>query len=453
MEKFRQAGESVDVVTTKKIVQTWWPLAASWIFMALELPALSIIIARMPDPAINLAAWGGIVFPVALIIEAPIIMLLAASTALSKDYASYLKLKRFMIAAGAALTLLHIAIAFTPLYDLLVVGLMQPPSEIVEGGRLGLQLFVPWTWAIAYRRFNQGALIRFGHSNAIGAGTAVRLGTDIVVLIAGFLIGNISGIALAAVAVSCGVLAEAGYTFLRIRPILRNEIRSAPDAEISLTRRSFLAFYTPLAATSFLTLLIQPMGSAALSRMPQALESLAVWPALSGIVFLFRSFGVAYNEVVVALLDTPGSVKNLRRFMIALSIVTTLMLMIVAATPLSNLWFETISGLPVELARLGQAALWFTLPAPVFGALQSWLQGAMVNRRQTSGITEAVVVFLVSATAGLWAGVIWGRTSGLIVGWLAFNFGFFTQTLWLLYRSRPSLKILVARDQEAAKVI
>ena len=76
-------------LTIKQIYKTWWPLAVSWFLMALELPALSAIVARLPNPKINLAAYGGIVFPLALIIEAPIIMLLAASTALSKDWKSY----------------------------------------------------------------------------------------------------------------------------------------------------------------------------------------------------------------------------------------------------------------------------------------------------------------------------------------------------------------------------
>lgn len=53
--------------------------------MGLEGPAISAVIARLANPEINLAAYGGVVFPLALFIEAPIIMLLAASTALSTD--------------------------------------------------------------------------------------------------------------------------------------------------------------------------------------------------------------------------------------------------------------------------------------------------------------------------------------------------------------------------------
>ena len=100
----------------RRIFATWWPLAASWLLMGVELPAVSAFVARMPNPAINLAAYGGIVFPLALIIESPVIMLLAASTALSKDEPSYQLIRRFMLITAAALTGLHILIAFTPLY-------------------------------------------------------------------------------------------------------------------------------------------------------------------------------------------------------------------------------------------------------------------------------------------------------------------------------------------------
>jgi len=101
----------------RRIIRTWWPLAASWLLMGLEGPAISAVIARLANPEINLAAYGGVVFPLALFIEAPIIMLLAASTALSTDWNSYRKLRTYMHSMSIGLSLLHVAIAFTPLFD------------------------------------------------------------------------------------------------------------------------------------------------------------------------------------------------------------------------------------------------------------------------------------------------------------------------------------------------
>ena len=424
------------------INRTWWPLAASWLLMAMELPALSAVIARLPNPQINLAAWGGVVFPVSLIIEAPIIMLLAASTALSKDMASYRWLRRFTLWAGAVLTLVHILVAFTPLFDLVVLKLIGAPQEILEAARLGLKLMTPWTFSIAYRRFNQGALIRFGHPRAVSIGTAIRLLADGLVLVAGLLIGTVPGIAVAGAAVSLGVICEAVYSGVRVRPVVRDELPKAPIVEPPLQMRAFLPFYIPLGMTSLLTLLVLPLGSAALSRMPLALTSLAVWPVVSGFIFILRSMGMAYNEVVVALLDKPGAVASLQRFAAFLAGATTTLLILLAATPLSSWWFETVSGLPPDLAELARRSVWFALPLPAFNVYQSWYQGILLHTRKTRGITEAVAISLVVSLVVLTVGVRLGTIVGLYVGWTAFSLGGLVQMFWLRRRSRPALKVL-----------
>lgn len=53
--------------------------------MGVELPMISAVVARLPDQQVQLAAFGGVVFPLALLVEAPVIMMLAASTALSTN--------------------------------------------------------------------------------------------------------------------------------------------------------------------------------------------------------------------------------------------------------------------------------------------------------------------------------------------------------------------------------
>jgi hypothetical protein len=414
--------------------------------MGAELPALAAVVARLAEPEINLAAYGGVVFPLALIIEAPVIMLLAASTALCKDWPSYLLLRRFTMRTGVLLTALHVLVAFTPLYYVVVEGILGVPPEIVEPARVGLMIMTPWTLSIAYRRFHQGVLIRFGHSRAVGLGSALRLCADGVVLVIGYSVGTIPGIVVATSAVIAGVLTEAVYVGLVVQPVLRDQLKPAKPVEPPLTFRAFLDFYIPLAMTSLLILLVQPIGAAALSRMPQALASLAVWPVVSGLVFMLRSLGIAYNEVVVALLDEPHSTSSLRRFATFLTILTTLLLVIIAATPLATIWFGRVSGLAPALVVLAQTSLWIALPLPGLNVMQSWYQGALVHHRRTRGVTEAMGIFLFITTAILWAGVVWGQITGLYVGLMAFGVGSLTQTIWLWCRSRPVMQHLEARD-------
>jgi len=439
-------------LSTQQIIRTWWPLAASWLLMAVEVPALSAFIARLAEPKTHLAAFGSIVYPLALLIEAPLLMLLSASTALSKDWDSYVKVHRFMTWGAAALTAVYVLITFTPLYYFVVGQLIAAPDEIVEPARLGMMLMVPWAWAIGYRRFNQGILIRFGHSRAVGLGTLIRMLADGAIATVGFLIGTIPGAAVASAALAIGVTSEAIYAGLRARPIVRNELRQAPPVEKPITLRGFIEFYTPLALTSIFYLLVQPLGSAALSRMPEALDSLAAWPVVAGFLFILRSLGLAFNEVVIALLDKPRSVRSLRRFAGILTGLTTFLLVLFAATPLGTIWFGQISGLPPTLVTLARWGLWASLPIPGSNVLQSWYQGTVVHSRRTRGVTEAVGIYLLASAAILGAGVIWQGVPGLYVGAVAFSVGRAAQTAWLWKRSRPAMRSVEERDACSASL-
>jgi hypothetical protein len=407
---------------------------------------MSAFIARLPNAEINLAAYGGIVFPIALIIESPILMLLSASTALSKDWGSYLKIRRFMMVTSAIMTFIHFLIAFTPLYDLIAVHIMGAPAEIIESGRIGLRIMLPWTWSIAYRRFHQGILIRFEHSRAIGVGTGIRISANLFVLILGYLAGDISGIVVATSAVICGVVIEAIYVGIVVHPVLNNELKLVPSLPVPLTFAAFMDFYIPLALTSLLNLLVQPIGSAAVSRMPRPIESLAAWSVVSGLIFMLRSAGISYNEVVVALLDRLRSSTPLWRFAVILITASSLLLLLITITPLAWLWFSGVTGLSSELAKLSTTSLWLVLPGPTLAVLQSWYQGAMLHDRRTRGITEAVVIYLIVSTAVLWVGAVWGSIHGLYVALAAFTTAGFAQSLWLWHASRPAILAVRQRD-------
>ena len=419
--------------------------------MGLEQPLISAVLARLAEPTVQLAAFGGVVFPIALMIEAPIIMLLAASTALSKDRASYRKLYRFMMGAGGLLTLLHALLVFTPLYNIIVVGLLSPPPEVVEPARLGLAAILPFTWSIAHRRFQQGVLIRFGYARAVSVGTLIRLVANVTALGLGVLLSLTYGwpsVVVGSLGISAGVLSEMLYIRWRVRPVLRELTETATEnGDEPLTWPAFYRFYLPLAATSLLFLLTQPLGSAALGRMPGALESLAVWPVLGGFVFVFRSLGMAYNEVVVALADEPRSLEGLRRFTWLLTFSLFAALLLIAATPLGNAWFQGVAGLDPTLAGLAQSGLWLALFWPSLSVLQNWYQGLLVHSKETASITQSVALSLVVTGAILVGGVLWSGALGLHVGVGAFVIGSGVQVGWLWFKVQPTLGRLEARDR------
>lgn len=425
-------------VSTRAILRLWWPLAASWLLMGAELPLFSAVVARLSDSERNLAAWGSLVFPIALTIEAPIIMLLSASTALCHDRQSYERVRSFMLRAGAGLTVLHALVGFTPLFDYVARSVIGAPDEVLEAGRLGFQLMLPWTWSIAYRRFQQGVLIRFGHSRAITLGTAVRILANVVALALGSFIGDLPGIAVGACAVSAGVMSEAAFIGLRVQPVLRNRLWHAPARE-PLSWPAFASFYLPLALTPLVTLLSQPIGSAAMSRMPSPLASLATWPAYHGAVFLFRALGLAFNEVVVALAGQPAAVGALRAFAWKLATAASVSLALVAFSPLASAWFEGWNDLDPQLAALGASAMALALALPALSVLQSLYGGVLVHARRTRAVTESVAISLGLTALGLALCVKYSGFEGLRASALMMTLGNLAQTLWLAWRSRALL--------------
>ena len=420
-------------LTRAQVFSTWWPLAASWVLMGTEMSLISAVIARLDDAAFHLAAFGGLVFPFALLIEAPIIMMLAASTALCTDRDAFRTLLRFSTALGAALTVVHALLAFTPLYDLVLVPLIDPPAGAIEPGRLGMQWMTPWTWAIADRRFHQGVLIRFGRSRSVVVGTAVRLVCMGTVLGAGLLHGAVPGVVVAGGALSLGVLAEMVSARLFARPVVAGPLRDAePGAPLTLGR--LLRFYVPLAITPILHLALLPIGSASMARMPMPLENLAVWSPVNGLVFLIRSVGIAFNEVVVSLSGRPGAPRVLRRFAAGLALATTAVLLGVALSPLSPMWFSGLSGLSPELVEIARSALPFGFLLPALTVLVSLYNGFLLHAHQTRAIPESVGLGLLVSALLLAGGVSTGALPGAQMTLLAFSAGALAQVIWLRVR-------------------
>lgn len=421
-------------VTISEVRHIWTPIWLSWLMMALELPVVSAFVARMADAKLNLASFGGVVFPISLIIEAPIIMLLSASTALCKDWRSFKMVWRFMMLAGAGFSALHLLVAATPLYDWVVRDLIGAPEELIERARIGLICMTPWTWAIAYRRFYQGILIRAGKAKFMGLGTAVRLLSLSLVLVSGFIWDWGSGVTVASSAMAIAVTAEAAFVGWAARGAPMQSLRAKPPLEVALTWRRFMAFYAPLAVTPLLTFLTQPIGSAALSRMPDSIDSLATWPVLLGVMFILRSFGMGFSEVVIATVDRPGAAAVLKRFTSVLVLGTTGLTLLWAATPLADLWFVHISGISPALADMATIGIWIAMPLPALTAIQSYYQGIAVQAHKTRVVTESVIVYLLSVSAVYVAGVLWQGCSGFYIGILAVTIGNALQTWWLRWR-------------------
>ncbi len=395
-----------ETLTPTRILRFWLPLAATWLMMAVEGPLLAAVIARGADPVYNLAAYG-VAYSLALVVEAPVIMLMSAATALARNRQSYLRLLKFTHGINAAVTLAMVVTLLPPVFDRLAIGLIGLPLEVAYRTHVALLILLPWPAVIGIRRFFQGVLIRHNLTRLVAYGTVVRLASMATTAALLTIDGRLEGAWVGAAALTAGVCAEAVAAWLMARGSVR-QLMNNPDAATGAgaSYAGLTRFYYPLALTTVLSLGIHPVVTFFVGNSRAPLESLAVLPVVSALVFIFRSIGLAYQEVVIALMGDDGQgFRQLRRFGLGLSLAVVIGLSLIVWTPLSSVWFRTVSGLSVELAAFALAPARILALIPGLATLLSFQRAILVVRGTTSAITWATMIEVVGVIVVLWVAI------------------------------------------------
>lgn len=374
--------------------------------MTSEGPMVSAAINRLPNEVVMLAAQG-LVVSLSVTIESPIINLLATSTALVKDRHSYLLLRKFTIHWMIFLTFITFLLAFTPIFDLVVVNWMGIPGEVAYWVQIGLRIMLFWSAAIAWRRFLQGVMIRYNQTRKVAWGTVVRLIASGGTVIGLAILSDLPGVVIGAIALMAGVVAEAIYATAAVRPILKNEL--APDSplrtEEPLTYSELFWFHLPLATTSLLILLVQPLVAFSLSRSPSPILALAAWSVVFQFMLIMRAPAFALPEVVIALTDGERTFAPIRRFTLSLVGANSLVMIAIALTPLLYVYLFGIQDTTSEVAAVARQGIILFIPLPAIAVLISWIRGLLIDGRATRVVNGGMAVNVVVTAAILLTGV------------------------------------------------
>jgi len=417
-------------VTYRKVLIFWLPLAFSWLLMTFEGPWIQGVISRKPDSETQLAAFG-LIFSLSVLIETPIIMLLATSSALSRNRHAYKILWRFMMAINILVTLIALLMAFTPLLDVYLDTLLNIPPHIIEATRPGMQIMVLWSAFIGYRRFHQGILIRFGHTRYIGYGTIIRIVVSGGVAIGLGAITQIAGGVIGALSLIFAVGIESIYTYF----VSRKDVNHLLEIPLSknlkaLTYHDVLKFHAPLAATSIISLLIRPFIERGLASLPDATQALAAWPIIFSIMLVMRSGGMAYQEVVISMNQSQQHHTILRGFTIRLGMSLTILMMVFAFTPLIDIYNNVILDVPENLRGLVLLGVQSAVALPLLTTLQSYVRALLMLAEKTSVIYQAMIIGFIVTTVTVWGAISWGL-HGILAASLGLTLGQIIELLFL----------------------
>lgn len=431
-------------LSNRSIFLFWAPLAATWLMMAAEGPFLAAIIARLADPMFNLAAHG-VAFAFAILIEAPVIMLMSAATALVEDRTSYRKLRNFTNLLNAGSTVALLVLLAPPVYGPLVEGVLGLPPRVAEIGYGALWFYLPWPAAIGIRRFLQGVLIRSGRTRLVAIGTVIRLATMAGTASLLALRTEMPGAWVGSAALAAGVVVEAGIARWMARGAIRDLLAiPCPPGGTSelLTYRGISRFYGPLALTALIGLAVQPLLTFFMGRAPSPIESLAVFPVVNSLVFIFRALGLSFQDASIALLGRDQKhLPELARFTLWLGLGSTVALAAITFTPLARVWFETVSGLTPDLASFAFVPAQLAVPVAGLSVLLSFQRAILMQARRTRPITVATIlevgmIALTFVIAGWGLGFV-----GITAAFAALVVGRLVSTGYLMVTVRKALTI------------
>lgn len=391
----------------KLIFRFYSPLALSWLFMAIEGPISVSIISRMAAPVVNTAAFN-LLMSLALFIEAPIIDLLSTSTTLAESRRAYLSIRKFVLWLMAFETVAHAAFVLSPLYTLVTVGIMKVPEPTAEIARTGLIIMIPWSALIAWRRFHQGILIRFGRTRRVGLGTLIRVITLTTVGFTLYATRAADGVTVAATALICSVFAEAVFSFAAARPVISDVFAPGRNEGQHLSFGKLAGFHFPLTATTIVMFFAMPMTTSALARSPEGQVGMAAWQVSTSILWMTRAAVYALPEVIITLGRSRQAVAALRSFTLICGLGSTLLVAVMWSSGLAEAIFRSVLKADPQTMPLAMLVFACGIPLPTIVALQSFCRGMLTLSHRTPARTAAVVVGFLVLTASLQIGIVQG---------------------------------------------
>lgn len=398
-----------------QIFRFWLPLALTWLMMSVEGPYIAAIIARLAGEKLNLAAYG-IAFAFALVAESPVIMLMSAATALCRNCRNYRKLRDFSILLSLAVTALLALFLIPPIFDLVILTLLGLPEDIARLAHIALLCFLPWPGAIGIRRFYQGVLITAHKTRRVAFATVFRLLSMSACAFALYRFSSLNGAVIGAVALSTGVCFEALFTRYLARHAIKSVLKTEPDKDDQpLSLKEIWDYYLPLALTPFIALSVHPLVTFFLGKSLFAIESLAVMPVIHGLTFVFRSVGLSYQEVAIALIgENRANYRKVKTFAVWLGIATSAGLALIAFSPLNRIWFEQVSGLSPDLTDFALLPLQILAIFPALTVLISFQRSVLIVDKVTKPVSMTTLVEAGGIFTMLTLGILYSSLPGAV---------------------------------------
>jgi len=368
----------------KQYWRFYWPLSLTGLAMLLARQFQNGTLARYPDAVAELATFA---------FASSTFMLFNASLAFIPQMANVFARSRrgkkvcfrFLLLLCGMLTIPVTFLALAPAGRHLIGRIFEIDGKVLSSVVQYLRYLLPLIFIRGLRHYYTGLLIQAKRTGYVTLLNVLYLATVILVLMTGVYLGWGAVKTLAFAQVWSGLV----QVVLSFALYLRFwDLPDVPEHE-NLTYRELFAFYWPVAITSTMFALSRPIIYAFLGRMPDGTATIAAVRVTFDFAMIFHSAMNQFRHLFVTF--GREHLPDLRRFMVRVLIAVMLLMVLVAATPLSKFVFHDLLGIDGDVLAMARQLIWVLCLVPLIVSVRNYFHGIRLIGRRTRAMAAAAI--------------------------------------------------------------
>jgi len=380
--------KNLKLAEQKQYWSFYWPLAITGVVMVLAGQFQNGTLARYPNAVTELA-----IFALAMGTFGPFLASLNFVSQLTNVFARSVEDRdttfRFVLLACVGLSLPFLLIALTPVGELLLASLYQIDGEILQRTLEYLLYLSPLIFLNGLRQFFLGLLVQSRLTGWVTTLNIAYLGAVILVLIIGY---NLQWQPVTALV---GAQTAGAMLHLFLLWLVQRRYYQAPKevAHHRVTYRALFQFFLPVTTTGVMFAISRPLLYALMGRTPDALLSIAAMRVGFDFSFIFQSAANQFRHFFVTFGDDKIHEKQL--FMVIIATGLTTVMLLIAATPLSQLVLSGLIGVTGEVLERSIDVVLVMCFIPAIIILRNYFHGLLMHHRKTGGMAIGSVLRVV----------------------------------------------------------
>jgi hypothetical protein len=365
------------------LLQYWrfyWPLALTGVAMVLAGQFQNGALARYPDAVTELA-----VFALAMGTFGPFQATLNFVSQMSNVFArtpqGQARTFQFVILACGVISLLFLVIAATPVGRWGLGAIYSIEDDVLDRTLEYLVYLFPLIFLNGSRQYLLGLLVQSRLTGWVTILNFIYLCSVISMLLLGFNLGWRPVMVLVGAQIS-GATIHLTVLYLTRMRLYKLPVAGKGDDVVSFS--ALFRFFLPVTTTGVMFAISRPVLYALMGRTPDALVGIAAMRVGFDFSFIFQSAANQFRHFFVTFGDDDLRAKQFFMFLVASGL--TVMMLLVAATPLSHFVLSDLIGVTGEVLSKSVDVVLVMCLLPGIIILRNYFHGLLMHHRKTGGM-------------------------------------------------------------------